>query len=88
MSWSTGKHNEGMVCPALIIPNFVLLMVVAFAPLRREPARKADSHSTDPAARSRVAVTMRTTELQGESEEPMFAHVDSPVVRLALPSAR
>ena len=51
-------------------------------------ARKADSQSNDPAARSRVAETVRTTELQGESEEPMFAHVDSPVVRLALPSAR
>jgi len=38
MSWSKGKHNEGLVCPPLVIPNFVLSMVVAFAPLRREPA--------------------------------------------------
>jgi CspA family cold shock protein len=52
------------------------------------PARKADSQSNDRAARSRVAEIMRTTELQGESEEPMFVNVDSPVVRLALPSAR
>jgi hypothetical protein len=38
MSWSKGKHNEGLVCPPLVIPNFVLSMVVAFAKLRREPS--------------------------------------------------
>jgi hypothetical protein len=38
MSWSKGKHSDGLVCPPIVIPNFVLLMVVAFALLRREPA--------------------------------------------------